>query len=58
MTNGGLLGQIVALDEESISLEIADKVRVKLGRGYVAALMNPKPAQDQGDKKDKLKSKQ
>jgi len=55
MTSGGILGQIVALDEETISMEIADKVRIKVGRGYVASLMNQKPSQEQ---KDKLKNKE
>lgn len=40
MTNGGLHGQIVGLDDQTISLEIADKVKVKLNRGYVASLLS------------------
>jgi preprotein translocase subunit YajC len=39
VTNGGLHGRIVTLDESTISLEIADKVRVKIGRGYVGGLL-------------------
>lgn len=39
LTSGGLQGQIVALDEATVSLEIADKVRVKVNRGYVAGLL-------------------
>ncbi|QTA82428.1 Sec translocon accessory complex subunit [Desulfonema limicola] len=52
ITNGGLYGQIIALDTESISLEIADKVRVKIGRGYVAGLLKS-PSQEQSQKKQK-----
>lgn len=55
MTNGGLYGQIVTLDDETIALEIADKVRVKVGRGYIAALMKAGAAEPA--KSDKLKSK-
>ncbi|MFP4308514.1 MAG: preprotein translocase subunit YajC [Desulfococcaceae bacterium] len=40
MTNGGLHGQIVGLDDQTISLEIADKVKVKLNRGHVASLLS------------------
>ena len=40
MTNGGLHGQIVGLDDMTVSLEIADKVKVKLNRGYVASLLS------------------
>ncbi|MGE0084756.1 MAG: preprotein translocase subunit YajC [Desulfococcaceae bacterium] len=58
MTSGGILGQIVALDEETVSLEIADKVRIKVGRGYVASLTNQKSVQETNGKKDKLKTKE
>ncbi len=40
MTNGGLHGQIVGLDDQTLSLEISDKVKVKLNRGYVASLLS------------------
>ncbi len=65
MTSGGLHGRIVALDEGSVSLEIADKVRVKVNRGYVAALLqgstgNPATKTDkksENEKTDELKTK-
>lgn len=39
ITNGGLIGTIWAVDDDKvITLEIADKVRVKVLRGQVAAL--------------------
>lgn len=64
MTNGGLYGQVITLDDESISLEIADKVRVKIGRGYVAGLLKsssqehpPKKQKPEKQKSDNLKSK-
>jgi preprotein translocase subunit YajC len=65
MTSGGLHGRIVALDEGSVSLEIAEKVRVKVNRGYVAALLqgssgNPAAKADKksdNGKSDELKTK-
>ena len=60
MTNGGLYGQVITLDEESISLEIADKVRVKIGKGYVAGMLK-NSSHEQSHKKqksEKLKSDQ
>lgn len=64
MTNGGLYGQVITLDGESISLEIADKVRVKIGRGYVAGLiknssqeLSQKKQKPEKKKSDQLKSK-
>ncbi len=39
VTNGGLLGRITDLDENFITIEVADSVRVKVQRQAVAALM-------------------
>ena len=36
MTSGGLCGEIITLSDQILTLEIADKVRVEVGRGYVA----------------------
>jgi preprotein translocase subunit YajC len=36
ITNGGLIGTIVNLDDQIVNLEIADKVRIELGRPYIA----------------------
>ena len=38
ITSGGLHGRITGLDDATITVEIADKVRVKVARGNVAAL--------------------
>lgn len=60
MTNGGLYGRIVSMDGDAISIEIADKVRVKINRGYVGSLLQDTPSK-QPNKNDKdsddLKSK-
>ncbi len=36
ITSGGLIGTIVNLDDQIVNLEIADKVRIKIGRPYIA----------------------
>ena len=36
MTSGGLCGEIITLSDQILTLEIADKVRVEVGRGHVA----------------------
>lgn len=39
VTNGGLHGRITGLDEATLTLEIADKVRVKMDRGCVIRVL-------------------
>ncbi len=39
-TSGGLRGKITGLDENVITMEIADKVRVKLNRSAVGGLIS------------------
>jgi preprotein translocase subunit YajC len=39
MTTGGIQGTIVALSDNVATVEIADKVKVKVGRSYIAGLM-------------------
>ncbi len=36
ITTGGLIGEITSLSEQVLTLEIADKVRVEVGRAYIA----------------------
>ena len=36
ITTGGLVGEITAINDQVLTLEIADKVRVEVGRPYVA----------------------
>jgi preprotein translocase subunit YajC len=37
VTAGGLYGEITGMTDETITLEIADKIRVRVGRGYIAS---------------------
>jgi len=36
MTSGGLIGTIVNIDEGMVVIEVADKVKVEVGRPYIA----------------------
>jgi preprotein translocase subunit YajC len=37
VTSGGLYGRITGMDDATLTVEIADKVRVKVARGNVGA---------------------
>jgi preprotein translocase subunit YajC len=39
LTNGGLYGKISGLKENTVTIEIAPKVRVKVSRGSIAGLV-------------------
>ena len=41
ITSGGLYGRITGIDETALTVEIADKVRVKVARSNVSALVQP-----------------
>ena len=60
VTNGGLHGRIVGLDTDTLSLEIAPNVRVKISRGFVGSLLQDSPAKQPAKSEqdsDDLKSK-
>ena len=42
ITAGGIYGRITGLDDTTVTVEIADKVRVKVGRSNVAAQVKNK----------------
>lgn len=44
ITSGGLHGRITGLDESVCTVEIADRVRVKVSRASVSGLDQPAPA--------------
>ena len=43
ITSGGIHGRITGMDETTLTVEIADKVRVKVARGNVSNLAQPAP---------------
>jgi preprotein translocase subunit YajC len=55
ITSGGLHGRITGLSDTTLTVEIADKVRVKVSRGNVGALNQPS-TQPQPQVKDKTKT--
>ncbi|HVO83657.1 MAG TPA: preprotein translocase subunit YajC [Syntrophobacteria bacterium] len=40
ITAGGLHGKVTGLTDAAVTLEIAEKVRVKVARGYIAAMVS------------------
>ena len=36
ITSGGIIGTIVNIDDQIVNMEIADRVRIKIARPYVA----------------------
>jgi preprotein translocase subunit YajC len=56
ITSGGLHGRVTAVSDTTMTVEIADKVRVKIARGNVAQVLQPS-SQPQSAKKNKIDSK-
>lgn len=50
VTSGGIHGRITGIDDNTLTVEIADKVRVKVARANVSAMVQP-ASQSQSDKK-------
>jgi preprotein translocase subunit YajC len=50
ITGGGIHGRVTGVDETTLTVEIADKVRVKVNRSNVAGLLQP-TAKEQPSKK-------
>jgi preprotein translocase subunit YajC len=46
VTSGGVYGTVLAIDDESLDVEIAPGVVVKVARGAVAARLSPESADD------------
>ncbi len=46
MTTGGLIGTIVEGGEQFVKLEIADRVRVEIGRTYIAGRITSRDAKE------------
>jgi preprotein translocase subunit YajC len=45
ITSGGIYGRVTGITENVVTLEVADKVRIKVQRSHVAGT-KPKPAAD------------
>ena len=53
LTSGGIYGTIQSLDEATIGLEIAEKVKIKISRASVAAVVSEDDSVQKDDKKKK-----
>ena len=51
VTGGGLFARVTGLDENTLTVELADKVRVKMQRASVATLVQSAPQPKQSSKK-------
>ncbi len=51
ITSGGIYGTIISIDDTTIGLEIAEKVKIKISRGNVAALITDNEPAQKSDKK-------
>jgi preprotein translocase subunit YajC len=51
ITSGGIYGTITSIDDTSIGLEIAEKVKIKIARGNVAALVSDNETAVKSEKK-------
>ncbi len=41
VTNGGIYGRIISLDEKVATLEVSDRVKIRIMRDRIAGLWNP-----------------
>ena len=53
VTSGGIYGTIQSIDDTTIGLEIAEKIKIKISRGNVAAVISDVEAVQKEDKKKK-----
>jgi len=42
-TNGGIRGEVTALDERDVTIEVADRTRLKVLKSHIAGLDQPPP---------------
>lgn len=59
ITNGGMHGRLTKVEEATVMVEVADRVRVKMSRQSISALKSeetaPAPDKNKPDKKEKNK---
>ena len=55
ITSGGLYGRVTGVADNTLTVEIADKVRVKISRGHVAGLAQAAVENDKPLEKEKEK---
>jgi preprotein translocase subunit YajC len=50
ITQGGLFGKVVAIQDQVVTLEIADKVKVRVAKPQIAGLDTPGTIEDQASR--------
>lgn len=58
VTSGGVLGTIVSLNDQVITLEVADKVRIKVMRSHIQGKQPGPVNSSEGDNKKKNNDKE
>jgi preprotein translocase subunit YajC len=43
MTSGGIQGKVVGLTDTVVTIEIADKVKIKVGRNFIGTVLQKEP---------------
>lgn len=51
-TSGGLIGTVTGMDQDTLTVEIAPQVRVKVGRGFIARQVRPGTENAAAEKKN------
>ena len=46
VTTGGIYGQITRLGEQSVQVQVADKVRIEVAKAAIGGYQGPEPVQD------------
>lgn len=46
ITSGGMLGTIVSLDDSTVSLRVADQVKVRMLKSAVVGMQSPEDAKE------------
>lgn len=57
VTNGGVVGKVTKANDDELTVEIAEGVRIQVLRGMVADVRRPEPANDPEPAKKKTKKK-
>jgi len=52
VTSGGIFGTIISLDDTTIGLEIAEKVKIKVARSNIAGLVSDNDTQAKSNEKN------
>ena len=50
VTSGGILGKITRVATDFVTIEVAEKVRIQVGRGQIMSLLNEMPGETSAEK--------